>query len=56
MQWENSQSSAFNLLVLEALTTSPGNIPVPVTCHFYNSVKELTGIIMGNEKSIFFKD
>jgi hypothetical protein len=37
-------------LVLEALTISLGNTTVPVTCHFYNSIKELTGIIMGNEK------
>jgi hypothetical protein len=47
---EKLQSSGFNLLVLEALTISPGNTPVPVTCHFYNSEKELTGIIIGNEK------
>jgi hypothetical protein len=46
----NSWSSGFNFLVLEALTISPGNTPVLVTCHFYNSVKELTGIIMGNDK------
>jgi hypothetical protein len=40
VQWENSWSSGFNLLVLEALTIYPDNTPVPVTCHFYNSVKE----------------
>jgi hypothetical protein len=50
VQWENSWSSGFNLLVLEALTISLGNTPVPLTCYFCNSVKELTGIIMGNEK------
>jgi hypothetical protein len=47
---EISWSSGFNLLALEALTISPGNTSVPVTCHFYNSVRELTGIIMGTEK------
>jgi hypothetical protein len=50
VQWENSWSSGFNLLILEALTISLGNTPVLVTCHFYNSAKELTGIIIGNEK------
>jgi hypothetical protein len=40
IQWENSWSSGFNLMVLEALTISLGNTPVPVTCHFFNSVKE----------------
>jgi hypothetical protein len=50
VQWENSWSSGFDLLVLEALTLSPDNTPVPVTCRFHNSVKELTELFMGNEK------